>query len=76
MSSSEWYEKTGAEAHNRVSAVTDLPALVVPAGFTREGIPISLEFLGRPYSEPTLIRLPVDTSTPPAIAKRLLMHRH
>ncbi len=57
MSSSEWYEKTGAEAHNRVSAVTDLPALVVPAGFTREGIPISLEFLGRPYSEPTLIRL-------------------
>lgn len=57
MSSSEWYEKTGAEAHNRVSAVTDLPALVVPAGFTQEGIPISLEFLGRPYSEPTLIRL-------------------
>ena len=57
MSSSEWYEKTGAEAHNRVSAVTDLPALVVPAGFTQKGIPISLEFLGRPYSEPTLIRL-------------------
>jgi amidase len=40
-----------------VSAVTGLPAIVVPAGVNSEGLPISIEFLGRPFSERTLIRL-------------------
>jgi len=44
-------------AYNPLSSSTGLPALVVPAGFTNEGLPIALEFLGRPFSEPTLIRL-------------------
>ena len=26
-------------------------------GYTKEGVPLSLEFLGRPFSEPTLIKL-------------------
>jgi amidase len=42
---------------NPLSAVTGLPAIVVPAGVTREGFPIGLEMLGRPFSEPTLIRI-------------------
>lgn len=42
---------------NPVSAVTGLPAIVVPAGVNSDGLPISIEFLGRPFSEPTLIRL-------------------
>jgi Asp-tRNA(Asn)/Glu-tRNA(Gln) amidotransferase A subunit family amidase len=42
---------------NPLSAVTGLPAIVVPAGVTREGFPISLEMMGRPFSEPTLIRM-------------------
>ena len=57
MTSSDWYERSGVHAYNPVSAITGLPALVVPAGFTRGGLPIALEFLGRPFSEPTLIRL-------------------
>ena len=44
-------------AYNNLSSASGLPALVVPAGFTQEGFPIALEFLGRPFSEPTLIRL-------------------
>ena len=44
-------------AYNNLSSASGLPALVVPAGFTQEGLPIALEFLGRPFSEPTLIRL-------------------
>ncbi len=42
---------------NPISAITGLPAIVVPAGTNDEGLPISLELLGRPFSEPTLIRL-------------------
>jgi Asp-tRNA(Asn)/Glu-tRNA(Gln) amidotransferase A subunit family amidase len=33
------------------------PALTVPAGFTREGLPVGIEFLGRQFSEGTLFRL-------------------
>ncbi len=42
---------------NPVSASTGLPALVVPAGVNSEGLPISMEFLGRPFSEHVLFRL-------------------
>ena len=42
---------------NPVSAITGLPALVVPAGVNSEGLPIAIEFLGRPFSEPVLFRL-------------------
>ena len=57
MTSSDWLERIGAQAYNPLSSMTGLPALVAPAGLTREGLPIALEFLGRPFSEATLIRL-------------------
>ena len=42
---------------NPLSAVTGLPAIVVPAGVSGEGLPLAIEFLGRPFSEPRLIQL-------------------
>lgn len=42
---------------NPISAITGLPAIIVPAGVNEEGLPIAIEFLGRPFSEPTLIKL-------------------
>jgi amidase len=42
---------------NQMSPVTGLPAFIVPMGFTPEGLPVGLEILGRPWSEPTLIKL-------------------
>ena len=42
---------------NQTSPLTGLPAFIVPMGFTPEGLPVGLEVLGRPWSEPTLIKL-------------------
>jgi Asp-tRNA(Asn)/Glu-tRNA(Gln) amidotransferase A subunit family amidase len=32
-------------------------SITVPAGFTADGLPVGITFFGRPYSEPTMIRL-------------------
>jgi amidase len=40
-----------------IASQTWLPAITVPAGFTPEGAPVGLEFVGRPYAEATLFRL-------------------
>jgi amidase len=42
---------------NPISAVTGLPAIVLPAGLNEEGLPLALEILGRPFSEAKLIQL-------------------
>jgi len=42
---------------NRISTVTGLPTLTVPAGFHADGVPLGIEFLGRRFSEATLLRL-------------------
>ncbi len=47
---------TNRDADNPLSSQTGFPGLVVPAGFVSENRPIALEFLGRPYSEPILIK--------------------
>ncbi len=44
-------------AANRLSPFSGFPAITVPAGFTPDGLPVGLEFLGRAYDESTLLRL-------------------
>ncbi len=41
----------------QLSAATDLPAISIPAGFTTDGLPVGLELLGRPFGEPSLLRV-------------------
>ncbi|MSO21126.1 MAG: amidase [Acidobacteria bacterium] len=43
--------------NRRLAPVLAFPALSVPAGFTPEGLPVGIEFLGRQFSEGTLLRL-------------------
>ena len=42
---------------NPISSATGLPAIVMPAGLHADGLPIALELLGRPFSEPRLIQV-------------------
>ena len=42
--------------NRRLSPVVGFPAITVPAGFTSEGLPVGLEFLGREFSEGMLLR--------------------
>ena len=46
-----------AGANCQLSPTTGLPALSVPAGFTLDGLPVGIEFVGRAFSEPDLLKL-------------------
>lgn len=50
-------ERLFAGSANRLSPFSGFPAVNVPAGFTEDGLPVGLEFLGRAYDEPTLLSL-------------------
>ena len=40
-----------------IASQTWMPAITVPAGFAEGGVPVGLEFVGKPYDEGTLFRL-------------------
>jgi amidase len=47
-----------ADTRNSLSSYTGLPTIIVPgAFFPGDGMPFGMQFLGRNYSEPTLIKL-------------------
>jgi Asp-tRNA(Asn)/Glu-tRNA(Gln) amidotransferase A subunit family amidase len=46
-----------SELNCELSAHTGLPALVVPAGFTDDGLPVGVELLGKAFAEPRLFEL-------------------
>jgi amidase len=41
----------------QLSATTGFPAMSMPAGFTSDGLPVGMDLLGQPWSEPTLLRV-------------------
>jgi amidase len=47
----------GIGNNRRLSPAIGFPALAVAAGFTTDGIPVGIEFMARPYEEPTLLKL-------------------
>jgi amidase len=46
-----------SEGRNAIASYTGLPTIVVPGGFfASDGMPFAVQFIGRPFSEPTLIK--------------------
>ncbi len=41
----------------RVFNTLGLPALSVPCGFSSQGLPLAFQAVGRPFDEPTVLRL-------------------
>jgi len=50
-------DSTGPGNNRRLSPALGFPAITVPAGFTAAGSAVGLEFLGRPFTEATLLKL-------------------
>jgi Asp-tRNA(Asn)/Glu-tRNA(Gln) amidotransferase A subunit family amidase len=47
-----------SESRNAIASYTGLPTIVVPGGFfPSDGMPFAVQFLGKPFTEPTLIKL-------------------
>jgi len=47
----------GATSPANIANLTGFPDLIVPAGFTGDRLPVGVSFLGRAFSEPTLLAL-------------------
>ncbi|KAA0677263.1 amidase [Roseomonas genomospecies 6] len=47
----------GVAALTRPVSYLGLPALVTPAGFDPDGMPVALQLIGRPHAEATLLRI-------------------
>jgi aspartyl-tRNA(Asn)/glutamyl-tRNA(Gln) amidotransferase subunit A len=48
---------TGSPVYNRPFSFLGFPSITAPCGFTAGGLPLGLQFGGRPFEETTLLRL-------------------
>jgi amidase len=76
---------SGAGSALNLANLTGYPDLVVPAGMTKEGLPVTISFLGRAFSEPKLLGYGYDfeqatsarvlPKNTPELADEMIVHR-
>jgi len=47
----------GSRAHRGTFSLAGVPALSVPVGFSKAGLPLSMQVIGRPFGEPTILQV-------------------
>jgi len=47
----------GSRRYMSLPSVSGLPAITVPCGFNKAGLPIGLQFVGRPFAEATILQV-------------------
>jgi Asp-tRNA(Asn)/Glu-tRNA(Gln) amidotransferase A subunit family amidase len=45
------------ESQNALTSNTGLPAVITPGGYTRDNLPIAIQFIGRPFDDRNLINI-------------------
>lgn len=50
----------GGESASLFADETGFPDIIVPAGMTNDGLPVTISFMGRPFSEPALLGFAYD----------------
>jgi len=50
----------GGESASLFADETGFPDIIVPAGMTNDGLPVTISLMGRPFSEPTLLGFAYD----------------
>jgi len=48
---------TAVMRYNALPALTGMPALSVPCGFSEDGLPIGMQIIGRAFDETTVFRI-------------------
>ena len=51
---------TGVASFTSIWNVVGNPAAAIPAGFTAEGLPLSVQLVGRPHDEPTVVAVSAE----------------
>ena len=64
----------GGRSATRYANLTGFPDLIVPAGFTGDGLPVGLSFLGRAFDEPRLLGLGLRLPSRRPGRRRLPVH--
>jgi aspartyl-tRNA(Asn)/glutamyl-tRNA(Gln) amidotransferase subunit A len=56
VENAEAMRAAGGPNYTRAFNVTGMPAISVPCGFTRDRLPVGIQFAGRPFEESTVLR--------------------
>jgi Asp-tRNA(Asn)/Glu-tRNA(Gln) amidotransferase A subunit family amidase len=77
MTNPSFVELADPGNNRRLAPILGFPAISVPAGFTAEGLPVGIEFMGKAFSEPSLFKIAyayeqgTHHRKPPAITPQL-----